>query len=83
MLQVHLKRTMIFARIHLIRGRAFSHMVEGEDAGAEVQPYGLAQKWCLNARYASFCSDELICRGCGRADLRHEWWHSIVNTQTI
>ena len=37
----------------------FTH-VEGEDAGTEVQAHGLAQKWCLNARYASFAADELI-----------------------
>jgi hypothetical protein len=37
----------------------FTH-VEGEDVGREVQAYGLAQKWCLTAHYASFATDELI-----------------------
>jgi hypothetical protein len=37
----------------------FTH-VEGEDVGTEVQAHGLAQKWCLTARYASFAADDLI-----------------------
>jgi hypothetical protein len=37
----------------------FTH-VEGEDVGTQVQAHGLAQKWCLTARYASFAADELI-----------------------
>lgn len=37
----------------------FTHF-EGEDIGTEVQAHGLAQKWCLTARYASFATDELI-----------------------
>ena len=37
----------------------FTH-VEGEDSGTEVQAHGLAQKWCLTARYASFAADDLL-----------------------
>ncbi|KAL2063010.1 hypothetical protein VTL71DRAFT_6082 [Oculimacula yallundae] len=39
----------------------FSHE-EGEPVGTdqEIKAYGLAQKWCLTARYASFATDELI-----------------------
>jgi hypothetical protein len=37
----------------------FAH-VEGEDVSTEVQADGLAQKWCLTARYASFATDDLI-----------------------
>jgi trafficking protein particle complex subunit 11 len=37
----------------------FTH-VEGEDTGTDIEPHGLAQKWCLNARYASFAADELV-----------------------
>jgi hypothetical protein len=37
----------------------FTHF-EGEDDGTEIQAHGLAQKWCLTARYASFATDELI-----------------------
>jgi len=39
----------------------FSHD-EGEDSAAdqEIRAQGLAQKWCLTARYASFAIDELI-----------------------
>lgn len=37
----------------------FTH-VEGEEGGTKIQAYGLSQKWCLIARYASFAADELI-----------------------
>ncbi|CZT43037.1 uncharacterized protein RSE6_03016 [Rhynchosporium secalis] len=39
----------------------FSHE-EGEslDIEQEIKAYGLAQKWCLTARYASFAADELV-----------------------
>jgi hypothetical protein len=40
----------------------FSHH-EGEDIGTsqqDVKAHGLAQKWCLTARYASFATEELI-----------------------
>jgi hypothetical protein len=37
----------------------FSHH-EGESAEQDVVARGLAQKWCLAARYASFATDDLI-----------------------
>jgi hypothetical protein len=39
----------------------FTHNETGQDASSEdPQAHGLAQKWCLTARYASFATDELI-----------------------
>jgi trafficking protein particle complex subunit 11 len=47
-------------RIHLDPWPSLFTHVEGEDDGTEIRAHGLAQKWCLTARYASFATDELI-----------------------
>ena len=38
----------------------FIHDQDPSDESQEVRAQGLAQKWCLAARYASFASDDLI-----------------------
>lgn len=45
----------------------FSHEEGGQDGVNEqdVQAHGLAQKWCLTARYASFAIDDLIVEDLG------------------
>ncbi|TVY18166.1 Trafficking protein particle complex subunit 11 [Lachnellula arida] len=45
----------------------FTHqeVVQDETNEQEIQAHGLAQKWCLTARYASFATDDLIIEDMG------------------